>query len=82
MIDRQQQNLDWYCADDDGHGGAKLRSHINGGAMLAVLMDIRQELRKINRTLQCEDTVDIPKILRSIRRNTAKPKKKIGAGHD
>jgi hypothetical protein len=41
---------------------------------LVLLMDIRAELRKINATLRCEETQDIPRLLRAIRRNTSKPR--------
>lgn len=44
-------------------------------AKMFLLMDIRNELRKINRTLQCYQFQQIPNTLREISRNT-KPKKK------
>lgn len=45
-------------------------------ASLAVLMDIREELQAINRRLNCSETLEIPRLLREIRRNTTKPRKK------
>lgn len=42
----------------------------------AVLMDIRRELKKINRLLHCPNFQDIPALLRGVKRNTTKPKKK------
>lgn len=59
-------------------------------AQLAVLMDIRDELQAINITmgrvrdttqttanrLDCWETKEIPRILKKIRANTAKPRKK------
>ena len=43
---------------------------------IEVLMDIRAELRRIRSVLECKNTIDIPNILRSIRTNTTKPKRK------
>ena len=42
-------------------------------ARLAVLMDIREELIKLNRLLNCHNAIDIPNILRRIDRNTKRP---------
>lgn len=49
-------------------------------ALLAVMMDIRGELQKINRTLSCRNTLDIPHLLRQIQRNTRRKKKVIKKG--
>ena len=43
---------------------------------IAVLMDIRDELQHLNRTLDCEDFQAIPRKLERIARNTSKRKKK------
>lgn len=43
---------------------------------LAVLMDIRDELKRINIRLDCSETLRIPRYLRRIASNTAKPRKK------
>ena len=43
---------------------------------IAVLMDIRAELQKLNAVLACQDFVDVPGLLRAIKKNTAKPKRK------
>ncbi len=45
-------------------------------AKISVLMDIRDELKAINRRLNCVDTLRIPYTLRMIQRNTAKTKRK------
>lgn len=45
-------------------------------AQLAVLMDIRDELKQLNRVLNCRDFLDMPRVLRQVRANTAKPRKK------
>ena len=44
-------------------------------AHLAVLMDIRDELKRLNGLLHCANFVGIPTDLRRIARNTAKPTK-------
>ena len=45
-------------------------------AGIAVLMDIRDELQALNRLLGCKNFTDIPEVLRAIRRNTTKPKRR------
>jgi hypothetical protein len=42
----------------------------------ALLRDIAISLRAIRATLDCQNTIDIPRILRAIRANTAKPRRK------
>jgi hypothetical protein len=43
---------------------------------VAVLMDLRDELKKLNGTLQCYRFQGIPNTLDRIARNTIKPRKK------
>ena len=43
---------------------------------LAVLLDLRDELRSLNALLHCSNFIEMPRILRQIRSNTVKPKKK------
>lgn len=46
-------------------------------AQVAVLMDLRDELKKLNRLLHCQNFIEIPRILRGIRRKlSTKPRKK------
>lgn len=42
----------------------------------AVLMDIRDELKRINARLNCSETMKIPRLLARIARNTNKKKKR------
>jgi len=42
----------------------------------SILMDIRDELKLMNMRLQCPDFIAVPRLLREIRRNTAKPRKR------
>lgn len=46
------------------------------GVHTALLMDIRDELKQLNGLLGCPNFVEIPRTLRAIRRNTAKPRGK------
>lgn len=46
---------------------------------VAVLMDIRDELQKLNRLLHCSNFLEIPRILRTIRHNTTKRRRKKGS---
>lgn len=43
---------------------------------IAVLMDIRDELKTLNQLFHCSNFVAIPTILRAIRRNTTKRRHK------
>lgn len=42
---------------------------------VAVMMDIRDELKRLNTLLHCSNFQQIPRVLRSIRRNTYKRRK-------
>ncbi len=69
MTDTRKKDVDW-----------SIKSQQNGtysfeAAQLAVLMDIRDELKALNNTLSCTETRRIPRYLRRIASNTAKPKK-------
>lgn len=41
-----------------------------------LLQDIRDTLNEVSDLLHCDNAVDIPNILRDIRKNTAKPKRR------
>lgn len=71
MSDTRRQNVGWsVCNEADG-------DRITWeGAKLAVLMDIRDELQKLNRLLGCSNFTDIPRILRRTEQNTRKRKKR------
>ncbi len=44
--------------------------------IIALLMDLRDELKKLNALLHCSNFVSIPKKLEAIRRNTTKKRGK------
>lgn len=70
-VDRRKKDADWQINMADAHTAASTND-----ALLAVLMDLRDELKAINRRLDCPDTCAIPRILRRISANTAKQVKK------
>lgn len=65
-------NWNWGVLDVNDPKSARSVEH----ATLAVLMDIREELRAISRRLDCHDTLSIPRILRRISANTHKPRRR------
>lgn len=72
MPDTRQKDCKWSI---DINAGGYSAAH------LAVLMDIRDELKvqtveltKMNSILHCSNFLEIPQILRKIRGNTAKPR--------
>jgi hypothetical protein len=56
---------------DTGEGdGTAARTWLD--AQIAVLMDIRDELKQLNRVFACPNAIAIPDLLRTIARNTKK----------
>ncbi len=70
MTDRRGKNVSWIPLDVNGHAPTWERIGI------AVLMDIRDELQDLNGTLRCDNFLSIPRVLRRISANTAKPRRK------
>ena len=69
MADRRRKNVVWTLrVNDDGTVPEQQ-------AQLAVLMDIRDELQELNARLRCQETLRIPRYLKRIASNTAKPRK-------
>lgn len=70
MADTRKANIDW-----------SLPTNQNGTVAIefvqvALLMDLRDELQKLNRLLHCSNFLEIPRILRTIRHNTTKPRRR------
>lgn len=65
MDDTRHKNSNW-----------QIREITYPGAQLAVLMDIRDELKQLNVLLHCENFQRIPHKLDRVGRNTAKPRKR------
>jgi len=72
MIDQRKKDVLWYVCWADRDGGEVSWD----GRQLAVLMDIRDELKRLNTLLHCSNFTAIPGELRAIRRNTTKPRRK------
>jgi hypothetical protein len=68
MSDRRRKDVTWDVADESGAMPTWERVGI------AVLMDIRDELKVLNSILRCPNFQAIPFKLDRISRNTAKPK--------
>jgi hypothetical protein len=66
---KQWPNAEWNLADETGN----ITTWEKVG--IAVLMDIRRELQKLNRLFQCPNFQAIPKKLDRIGRNTARKRK-------
>ena len=76
MIDQRKKDVEWYvCWPEQNDGRVSWE-----GRQLAVLMDIRDELKKLNGLLHCSNFKAIPGELREIRRNTTKPRRKKAQG--
>lgn len=74
MADQRKKDVDWPVADDAGRMPTWERVGI------AVLMDIRDVLHEIRDRLvftSCPEFLMLPRHVRRIARNTAKPKKKL-----
>lgn len=69
-MNKQFPNEDWNLSDSEGHVGTWERVSI------AVLMDIRRELRTLNQLLHCPHFQAIPRKLEQIARNTTKKRKR------
>jgi hypothetical protein len=71
MADRRRKNVDWSVGDDSG-----VYPSVRHGVFVALLMDIRDELQRLNGLLHCHNFLDVPRKLERIARNTVKPKKR------
>ena len=70
-IDRRKKDTNW-ALKIDGNGYTTTPD-----AQLAVLMDIRDELKQLNRLLHCPNFTRMPYALDRIRLNTKKRKRRI-----
>ena len=65
----RRKDVDWFLPDV---GTGISLDH----AKLAVLMDLRDELKRLNGLLHCSNFIDIPRVLSQIRKNTTKSRRK------
>ncbi len=70
MTDTRRKDLNWDVTNDKGTVTSW------EAVAVAVLMDIRDEMKRLNSLLHCGNFIAIPQILRRVSLNTAKPKKK------
>jgi len=68
----RHKNGNWNLSDLDKNYGLP-----HSQIQIAVLMDIRDELKILNNLLGCRNFTDIPFILREIRQNTKRRKRRI-----
>jgi hypothetical protein len=75
MGDRRHKDQEWSLPEGkpNASGGT---THSLESIHAALLMDIRDELKRLNALLHCSNFQDIPARLSAIRRNTAKPRKR------
>jgi hypothetical protein len=71
MPERRFKNWNWNVATVDGQHF----EGVNNAQLLAVLMDIRSELQRLNGTLHCPNFLQIPFKLDRIVKNTKKKRK-------
>jgi hypothetical protein len=64
--DTRLKNMDWTAGDAQGAFNG-----IRMGALIALLMDIRDRLDRLN----CPDFIRLPLTLKEIERNTRKPRR-------
>lgn len=68
-MDNRHKNKNWELPTDN-NGRIQTWDYVK----LAVLMDIRDELQKLNALLHCPNFVEIPRVLRDIRRKMPTPR--------
>lgn len=68
-LSRDARNIDWtvWVNDDGTWNDMKVQ--------IALLNDIRQELKRLNDVLHCPNFLEIPSILRAVKKNTTKKKR-------
>lgn len=69
MTDKRKKNANWNLNVNDDGSVPQMDAH------LAVLMDIRDEMQRLNRLLHCSNFIGIPRELANITKNTRKPRK-------
>lgn len=71
-VDRRKKDVEWNVLDE--HGNWYSGNH--AGIHAAVLMDIRDELKRLNQLLHCHNFIGIPATLRTISKKIPVRKKK------
>ena len=81
MVDRRHKNANW-SLNEVGFGPQGNSYSASRTIHTALLMDIRDELQILNRLLNGQNFISIPRTLRAIQKNTTKPKRKKKVPHD
>lgn len=67
---KRGKDVDWAPCDEAGTAATWAQ------VQAAILMDIRDELKKLNALAHCHNTIAIPALLKRIAKNTTKPKRR------
>ena len=70
MKDTRWKDVQWIVCNDEGHVTQWDQVQV------AVLMDLRDELKRLNALLHCDNFIDIPATLTRIARHTTKATRK------
>lgn len=73
MSDTRFKDLNWALPLSSDSLRIQSWDHVK----IALLMDIRDELKQLNCVLGCSNFQNVPHLLRRISANTAKPRKKV-----
>jgi len=71
-VDQRRAKLNWAVVTQDNHYQSESHYHL---ASLATLMDIRDELQKLNALLHCQNFQTMPHTLKGLRHDFAKMRK-------
>ena len=71
----RHKDVEWNLPDGSCKSDGS-RTHMWESITAALLMDLRDELKRLNHLLSCPNFVAIPATLRTIARNTTKRKRK------
>lgn len=72
MADHRHKDKNWMITDDRETRAVNSWPQVHA----ALLMDLRDELKRLNALLHCLNFVSIPQTLRKIAKNTTKPRKR------
>ena len=71
--------LQWNLPDGKPSSDGRSNVHSWDSIHAALLMDVRDELQRLNEIFRCANFLEIPRTLREIKRNTTRKKKTTAA---
>lgn len=71
-VDRRQKNVSWHVAGETAEGEVSVYNAVRGGVILAVLMDLRDELQAIHRLMMCHNVAAGFRAMQSVDRRLAR----------